>query len=194
MTTLQDPNPYVLSLDLPIPQDDGAADHLPSSPIPDVSLTSTGCAVGLRTLTAGRCIAYVYPATGVPGIDPVPAWDDIPGAPGCTVQSLGFRDAFAQLRAAGYDVFGVSSQDTTEQREFAQRTKLPFQLLSDPTFVLREHLQLPTFQAHGRTFYKRLVLVIEASTIRRVFYPVFAPGESAAVVLAWLRSTERIQL
>jgi peroxiredoxin len=189
--TTQGPDPYVLPLDLPIPHDDGAADHLPGQEIPDVSLTSTGCAVGLRTLTAGRSIAYVYPATGVPGIDPIPGWDDIPGAPGCTVQSLGFRDAFEEFRALGFDVFGVSSQDTTEQRELAQRTKIPFLLLSDPTFVLREHLHLPTFHAHGRTFYKRLALVIEARTIRRVFYPVFPPNESAATVLAWLRTADR---
>ena len=40
---------------------------------------------------------YIYPRTGVPGVDAPPGWDQIPGARGCTPQSCGFRDHFAAL-------------------------------------------------------------------------------------------------
>src|SRR5688572_14785967 len=78
---------------LPIPHDDGAAAHLIGRRLPDTRLTDcTGASHALRVL-GPRLVMYIYPATGVPGrnpaIDPAPGWDDIPGASGCTVHSLG---------------------------------------------------------------------------------------------------------
>lgn len=45
-----------------------------------------------------------------------------------------------------------------------------------------------TFAAGGRTFYRRLTLVAEKGVIVKVFYPVAAPDENAADVVAWLES------
>jgi len=182
------PNPYELSPGLPIPTDDGSSDHLLGLVAPNVLLRGTdGRDWSLASVTAdSTVVVYVYPATGVPGRDPVPGWDDIPGAPGCTVQSLGFRDRYTNFQAAGVEVIGISAQDSSEQQEFVRRTKIPFLLLSDPTFQLRDQLRLPTFEAQGRTFYKRLALLFNDGVIRRVFYPIFPPDESAAIILASL--------
>ena len=82
---------------------------------------------------------YIYPRTGVPGVDLPPGWDDIPGARGCTPQSCGFRDHFAELkRWASTHLFGLSTQDTDYQREAAERLHLPF---ADP--VRRRSWRLP---------------------------------------------------
>ncbi|WP_434041498.1 MULTISPECIES: peroxiredoxin [Sorangium] len=180
-------NPYEFPPGLPVPEDDGACNHLPGMAAPDVRLRGVdGKEWNLGELLRDKVLVYVYPATGVPGTDPIPGWDDIPGAPGCTVQSLGYRDHYDEFRAAGVEVIGISAQATTEQQEFAQRTQIPYLLLSDPTFKLRDTLRLPTFTAHGRTFYRRLALLFERGVIRRVFYPIFPPNENAAEVLAAL--------
>ena len=184
---VQEPNPYVLPEGLPVPEDDGACAHLPGRAVPDLSLTSSeGVSWNLANIAKEKAIVYVYPATGVPGTDPIPGWDQIPGAPGCTVQSLGFRDHYEHFRNLGYAVFGLSAQGSAEQNEFKQRTKLPLVLLSDSSFLLRDHLRLPTFHAQGKTFYKRLVLILEGGKIRHVLYPVFPPDQSAVDVLKWL--------
>jgi peroxiredoxin len=173
--------------DLPVPEDDGAADHLPGRAIPALALPSTlGGTADLAEMARGRLVAYVYPRTGTPGQPLIQGWDDIPGARGCTPQSCAYRDAFAEFARLGATVVGVSAQGTADQEEFAEREHIPFQLLSDSALRLATELRLPTFEAGGMALYRRLTLVAEAGTIVKAFYPVFPPDRNAAEVLAWL--------
>jgi peroxiredoxin len=183
-------DPTRLPAGIPAPQDDGAARHLAGLRLPRLALPATdGSAVDLGGLT-GRTVVYIYPRTGVPGVDPPDGWDLIPGARGCTPQSCSFRDHFAELRALGVArLFGLSSQDTGYQQEAAARLHLPFPLLSDEGLRLASALNLPTFTAAGMTLLKRMVLVIDDGVITRVFYPVFPPDRSAAEVIAWLQAS-----
>lgn len=182
-------DPTQLPTDLPAPQDDGAARHLPGLAMPPVALGGTnGATVGLDKLGAGRTVLYLYPMTGRPGEALPDGWDMIPGARGCTPEACAFRDHHADLLAAGADaVFGLSSQRTEEQAEAATRLHLPFPLLSDPDLQLAGQLGLPTFEAGGLTRYRRLTLIISAATIEHVFYPIFPPESHAGEVLRWLR-------
>ena len=181
-------DPTFLPPDIPVPQDDGAAKHLPGTTLPDLALPATsGPAVNLSKLK-GRTVLYIYPRTGVPGVDALPGWDDIPGARGCTPQSCGFRDHFADLKTLGVAcVCGLSTQDTAYQREAAERLHLPFALLSDANLKFAQALKLPTFSTSGMTLLKRMALVIDDGAIVRAFYPVFPPDKNAAEVIAWLR-------
>lgn len=173
--------------DLPEPVDDGACDHLPGMRMPQVSLPSTkGRIVDLANLPAARTVIYCYPMTGVPGRPLPEGWDEIPGARGCTPQTCGFRDHHRELAVLGADVFGLSTQTTAYQQEMAERLDLPFEVLSDAHFALREALRLPTFEADGMRLIKRLTLVVRDGAIETVFYPVFPPGESAEQTLRWL--------
>ena len=82
---------------LPVPTDDGKADHLTGSLIPSVVLRGTkGSQVLLDALPQGRTVIYVYPMTGKPGVDLPTGWDEVPGARGCTPESCGFRDNFTR--------------------------------------------------------------------------------------------------
>jgi peroxiredoxin len=182
-------NPNFLPLDIPVPQDDGRARHLTGLKLPDVALPATsGGAVSLSTLK-GLTVLYIYPRTGVPGVDPPPGWDQIPGARGCTPQSCGFRDHFAELKALGVtQVFGLSTQDSDYQREAAERLHLPFPILSDADLNFALKLYLPMFMAAGMTLLARMALIIEDGVIVKVFYPVFPPDKNAEEVVAWLKA------
>jgi peroxiredoxin len=184
-------NPQFLPSDISVPQDDGAADHLAGTRLPDLMLAATdGSNVYLSKL-AGRTVIYIYPRTGVPGIDPPPGWDMIPGARGCTPQSCSFRDHFAELRGLGVaHVFGLSTQDTAYQQEAATRLQLPFPILSDEKLGLAKALRLPTFNAASMTLLKRMALVIDNGIITKVFYPVFPPDQSAAQAIAWIQASK----
>jgi peroxiredoxin len=173
--------------DLPVPEDDGAADHLPGLRIPALRLPSTvGGEPDLAELAANLLVAYLYPRTGTPGQPSPTGWDDIPGARGCTPQSCAYRDALASFDALGATVVGTSAQTPAEQAEFAEREQIPFPLLSDPKLQLVAALDLPTFEVEGTRLYRRLTLIAEAGTIVKAFYPVFPPDRNAAEVLAWL--------
>jgi peroxiredoxin len=173
--------------DLPVPEDDGASDHLDGMAVPALTLPSSqGGALELAQLGREQLVAYVYPRTGIPGQPSPVGWDDIRGARGCTPQSCAFRDGLAEFTELGATVVGISAQAPDEQREFAEREHIPFPLLSDSGLELAGALRLPTFEVEGMTLYKRLTFVAEASRIIKVFYPVFPPDRNAAEVLAWL--------
>lgn len=184
-------NPLTLPSDIPVPQDDGAAHHLTGMKLPDLALPVTsGEAVNLARLK-GRTVVYVYPRTGVPGVDPPHGWDLIPGARGCTPQSCSFRDHFADLKRLGVaHLFGLSTQDTAYQREAVARLHLPFPILSDEKFALTKAINLPTFTAAGMTLLKRMAWVIDDGVITKVFYPVFPPDKSAEEVVAWIQDSK----
>lgn len=155
-------------------------------PVPSLRLDSTRGPVDLAELAAGRLVLYIYPRTSVPGEAPLPGWDTIPGARGCTTQSCAFRDHHQELIDLGAEVAGLSVQPLDEQRAFAASNGIPFRLISDPQLALGAALSLPTFATAGRTFYRRLTLVAELGRISMVFYPVTAPDRNAAEVIAWL--------
>jgi peroxiredoxin len=185
-------DPYVLPEGLPVPEDDGPADHLPGLELPHLTLPSSLGPVDLAELARERLVLYVYPRTGTPGMPPLPGWDDIPGARGCTPQSCAFRDHAAELAAFGARVAGLSGQSLDEQVEFAERNRMPFPVVADERLELARALGLPTFEVEGLTLYKRLSLVAESGRIAKVFYPVFPPDRNAEEVLAWLeRSRSR---
>jgi peroxiredoxin len=184
-------NPQVLPPNIPVPQDDGAAKHLAGMKLPDLSLPATdGKPVNLSKFK-GRTVVYIYPRTGVPGVDPPNGWDQIPGARGCTPQSCSFRDHFGELKRLGVaQLFGLSTQDTAYQQEAATRLHLPFAILSDEKLALTKALKLPTFTATGMTLLKRMALVIDDGVIAKAFYPVFPPDKNAEEVIAWLQASK----
>ena len=182
-------DPNILPPNIPVPQDDGAARHLAGMRVSDLALPATqGSAVNLAKLK-GRTVVYIYPRTGVPGVDLPEGWNEIPGARGCTPQSCSFRDHFGELTQLGVaQLYGLSTQDTAYQQEAATRLHLPFAILSDAKLALTQALKLPTFVTSGMTLLKRMALVIDDGVIVKAFYPVFPPDKNAEEVIAWLQS------
>jgi peroxiredoxin len=175
---------YTLPPNLPVPEDDGAADHLVGLHLPDLTLDSSQGEVKVRDFDA----IYVYPRTGRTGQPLLPGWDDIPGARGCTPHSCAFRDAHGELESLGVRVAGLSAQSIDDQLEFAERNHMPFPVVADPERKLGAALRLPTFEIAGLTLYKRLALIAEEGQIVKVFYPVFPPDRNAGDVLAWFET------
>ena len=171
---------YTLPEGLPVPEDDGAADHLLGLELPDLELESSQGTVNVRDFD----VIYVYPRSGRPGVPSLPGWDETPGARGCTPQSCAFRDLYPDL---GVPVAGLSAQTLDDQLEFAERNRMPFPVIADPERKLGAALRLPTFEIEGLTLYKRVTLVAQNARIEKVFYPVFPPDQNAGDVLRWLR-------
>jgi peroxiredoxin len=177
---------HELPENLPVLEDDGAADHLPGARLPSVPLASTASnPVDLSALD-GRTVVYCYPMTGKPGKDLPQGWNEIPGARGCTPQSCSFRDHYAELRNLRARVYGISTQDTGYQTEAAERLQLRFELLSDEDLEFATALGLPTFEVEGMVLLKRLTFVANGGLIEKVFYPVFPPNKNAEEVIEWL--------
>ena len=80
---------------------------------------------------------------------------------GCTAEACSFRDNYAALTAAGYNVVGVSKDSVKSHTGFRARHGLPFRLLADTSTEM-----LQAFGAWGeKKMYGKPVL----GTLRRTF-------------------------
>jgi len=176
-----------LPANLPVPEDDGGADHLTGMQLPELSLDLAGGGeLEPERLGQGKVVVFIYPRTGTPGLPLIEGWDQIPGARGCTPQSCAYRDRIADFGRMGVTVFGMSSQPVSEQAAFQEREGIPYPLINDSGFRLGAALSLPTFEAEGTKLYRRLTFVAVEGLITKVFYPVFPPDRNAGEVLSWL--------
>lgn len=174
---------------LPVPEDDGACDHLTGLALPDVALTATNGDIVNPSQLSGPLVIYCYPMTGKPGVPLPDGWDQIPGARGCTPQSCAFRDFYGELTGLGATVYGLSTQTTAYQQEMADRLHLPFAVLSDVELTFSSALGLPTFEAEGKKLLKRVTLIINDGVIEAVHYPVFPSDSDPDWVIAYLEQT-----
>ena len=146
---------------------------------PDFTLSGPeGRTVSLADLAGKHVILYFYPR------------DDTPG---CTKEACGFRDAWDDLQALGAVVIGVSPDASASHARFAEKYRLPFQLLSDP-----DHEVMGAYQAFGeKTMYGKKVTGVIRSTVwigpdgkvRRHWARISDAGAHPAQVLAALRET-----
>jgi peroxiredoxin len=174
---------------LPIPVDDGAADHLRGLVVPSIRFPATnGQTLDLAEIAGAQSVLFIYPRTGQPGVALPEGWDGIPGARGCTPETIGFRDQAEGFAELGVAIFGLSSQPADYQRELADRLGVTFAILSDERLQLAEALSLPVFHAAGLRLYTRLTLILRSGRIEQVFYPVFPTDTHAEQVLEWLRA------
>jgi len=168
---------------LPIPQDDGAADHLVGTKLASVMLKATdGSQVDLSKLS-GTSVVFIYPMTGVPGVALPDGWDDIPGARGCTPQACSYRDNYDELKKHVDNLFGLSVQSSEYQKELKDRVELPYEILSDSDFKFANSLKLPTFEANSMKLLKRLTMIIKDGVIINKHYPVFPSNKDVNWVL-----------
>jgi peroxiredoxin Q/BCP len=78
--------------------------------------------------------------------------------PGCTKEACSLRDNFAAFRKLDATVFGISYDSIDSHKEFIEKYKLPFTLLSD-----HDHAIAKRYGADGLLFAKRMTYVIDKS-------------------------------
>ena len=86
-------------------------------PAPDFTSTDQNSKpISLSDYRGKKVVLYFYPK------------DDTSG---CTAQACSLRDSHADLRAAGYEVLGVSVDNQTSHQKFISKHDLPFSLVAD---------------------------------------------------------------
>jgi len=75
-----------------------------------------GSPVKLSNLKGKKVVLYFYPRDNTPG---------------CTTESCNLRDNHSELQAAGYEVYGISTDSEKSHQGFISKQNLPFSLLAD---------------------------------------------------------------
>ena len=172
----------------PIPENDGASDHLEKSSITSISLLNQeGNFLRLDRSDTFRMILYFFPMTGRPDMPLPENWNSIPGASGCTLETCKFRDKYDDLIGLNAVPIGVTAQTVEHNKEMTKRLGISFDVLSDAKLELKDSLSLPTFSIKNKIYLKRLTLIIEKKIVKKVFYPVYPIDKHVDVVLKWLK-------
>ena len=114
---------------------------------PDFTLTNdAGESVTLSDLRGRKVIVYFYPAAMTPG---------------CSKQACDFTDSLSSLKAAGYEVLGISPDAPAKLAKFRERDGLTITLLSDA-----DRAVMTSYGAFGeKKLYGKLVQGVIRSTI-----------------------------
>lgn len=86
--------------------------------VPDFSAAVTGTVPFTLSGQAGKkLVLYFYPKDNTPG---------------CTAESIQFRELFADFQQANTVIFGVSRDSLRSHEGFKAKLAMPFELISDP--------------------------------------------------------------
>jgi thioredoxin-dependent peroxiredoxin len=97
-----------------------------------------GNPIRLQDYRGKKVVLYFYPK------------DDTPG---CTAQACNLRDHQPELQKAGYQVIGVSVDDSTSHQKFIKKYDLNFPLIADTDHMLVEKYGVWKEKSmYGRTY------------------------------------------
>jgi len=70
--------------------------------------------------------------------------------PGCTAEACSLRDSYADLRAKGVQIIGVSEDKAESQKKFQDKYKLPFTLIADADGAVAKAFGVPTMMGFAK--------------------------------------------
>ncbi len=92
--------------------------------LPDfVAKNQDGADVKASSFLGEKLVIFFYPQASTPT---------------CTVEACNFRDGYAELRAAGYQILGISADGEKKQKNFHAKHGFPFDLIADENKELVE--------------------------------------------------------
>lgn len=81
-----------------------------------LSINQDGNAVSLSDFSGKKLVLFFYPKASTPG---------------CTLEACNLSDNYSRFVANGYDVLGVSADNTKRQSNFKNKFEFPYDLLAD---------------------------------------------------------------
>ena len=127
--------------------------------------------ITLDTYKGKKLILYFYPKDNTPG---------------CTTESCNLRDNYSELIDLGYDVLGVSADNSSSHQNFITKNELPFHLLSDTEKeVIRAYDVWGPKKFMGKEYdgiHRTTFVIDENGLIERIFTKVKTKEHTAQIL------------
>jgi len=136
-----------------------------------------GKPVSLDEYRGRKVVLYFYPK------------DDTPG---CTKEACAFRDNFPNFKTIGVDILGVSVDNETKHKKFAEKFNLPFRLVADPDkHIVEAYGVWGQKKFMGREYMgtSRVTYLINEQGVIEKVWPKVKPDEHAEELLRYLQQT-----
>jgi len=109
--------------------------------------------------------------------------------PTCTIQACNLRDNHALLKKEGFEVLGVSPDDTKSHKKFETKFNLPFTLIADPRHKIIDLYGVwGEKQLYGRKYmglHRTTFLVDEKGIIQKVYLKPRNKQHAQDIVKFW---------
>ena len=143
----------------------------PGAPVPDTGAEDdTGKPVRLIDLAKKAVVVYFYPKADTPG---------------CTNETIQFRDLHAAFKKKGVAVVGVSRDTVTSQAKFKAKYAVPFELLADVGSEICDAFGVIVEKSmYGKKSLgiQRSTFLIKAGAVVKVWPKVKVEGHAAEVL------------
>jgi peroxiredoxin Q/BCP len=141
------------------------------APVPNVAADDdAGNAVKLRDLAKKTLVVYFYPKADTPG---------------CTNETMQFRDLNGQFEKKGATVVGVSRDTVKSQAKFKEKYEVPFALLADVDSAICDAFGVIVEKnMYGKKSLgiQRSTFIVKAGKIVKVWPKVSVDGHAAEVL------------
>lgn len=143
----------------------------PGDQAPDFTLPDdTGAPVSLADFRGRGLVIFFYPAAMTPG---------------CTTEACDFRDALGSLRAAGYEVVGISKDAPAKLARFREKEGLTYPLLGNPDLgVLTAYGAYGEKKSYGKTIQgviRSTIVLDDQGRVELAKYNIKAKGHVASL-------------
>lgn len=133
-----------------------------------------GNKISLASYKGKKVVLYFYPE------------DDTPT---CTVQACNLRDNFPLLKKQGFEVIGVSPDETDKHKKFEKKYSLPFTLVADPDHTIIDKYGVwGEKQLYGRKYmglHRTTFIIDEKGIIRKIFLRPRNKQHAEEIIKAW---------
>jgi len=133
-----------------------------------------GNKISLASYKGKKVVLYFYPE------------DDTPT---CTVQACNLRDNFLLLKKQGFEVIGVSPDETEKHKKFEKKYSLPFTLIADPDHAIIDKYGVwGEKQLYGRKYmglHRTTFIIDEKGIIRKIFLRPKNRQHAEEIIKAW---------
>ena len=111
------------------------------------------------------------------------------GSPTCTIESCNLRDNYGLLKKNGFEVVGVSPDNTVTQKKFEVKYKLPFPLIADTSHdILEKYGVWDQKKLFGREYMgvlRTTFVIDEKGIIRKIFFKPKNKAHAEEIIEAW---------
>jgi thioredoxin-dependent peroxiredoxin len=136
-------------------------------------LNQDGETISLSDFFGQKVILYFYPKADTPG---------------CTAESCNLRDNYDDLLEKGFRVIGISADDQSKQKKFAEKYTLPFPLIADTEKeVLKAYGAWGEKKMYGKVYegiLRKTFLIDEEGRIEKIFDKVKTKDHTAQILEA----------
>jgi len=137
------------------------------------TIDQDGNPIKMSDFRGSKVILYFYPKADTPG---------------CTAESCNLRDNYNNLLDKGYKIIGVSADNQSKQKKFAEKYQLPFTLIPDvEKDVLKAFGTWGMKKMYGKDYegiLRTTYLIDESGKIEKVFEKVDTKDHAAQILKA----------